>query len=164
MIFKFFFPCILFVFWILLNEECSKNSSILGALISIWLYYASSKFRFKYLTKLKFKKLFLLPKIILYMSYDILRSSFGLVRLIINLNSSMMNEFRCGFVSIPIEIRNPFGLMFLCCIISYIPGTIWIGLSDQYILTLHVLNLSEEKKIVHIIKEKYEVPLMEIFE
>ena len=53
----------------------------------------------------------------------------------------------------------------LSCIITYTPGTVWSGLTeDDFILRLHVLNLKEESEWIHTIKNRYEANLMEIFE
>lgn len=47
---------------------------------------------------------------------------------------------------------------------TYTPGTVWVDLSEQYTLTLHVLDLHNEQELVDLIKQRYECPLMEIFE
>jgi multicomponent K+:H+ antiporter subunit E len=48
--------------------------------------------------------------------------------------------------------------------VTYTPGTVWVDLSEQYTLTLHVLDLHNEQEWVDLIKQRYERPLMEIFE
>jgi multicomponent K+:H+ antiporter subunit E len=68
-------------------------------------------------------------------------------------------------MEIPIDMRDPYGLAMLACIITATPGTVWAGLSpDGGSLTLHVLDLQDEETLVHIIKQRYERRLMEIFE
>ena len=57
------------------------------------------------------------------------------------------------------------GLEALACIITYTPGTVWARLSEgENLLTLHVLDLKDESHWIRTIKQRYEHPLMEIFE
>jgi multicomponent K+:H+ antiporter subunit E len=53
----------------------------------------------------------------------------------------------------------------LAMILTATPGTVWVDLStDSSELTLHVLDLKDETQWVRTIKQRYERPLMEIFE
>ena len=62
-------------------------------------------------------------------------------------------------------MRDPYGLATLACIVTATPGTIWTGLApDGAVLTIHVLDLQDEEAWVRTIKDRYERPLMEIFE
>ncbi len=50
-------------------------------------------------------------------------------------------------------------------IVTATPGTVWAGLTaaeDE--LTLHVLDLEDEAGLIRTIKQRYEEPLMRIFE
>jgi multicomponent K+:H+ antiporter subunit E len=68
-------------------------------------------------------------------------------------------------MKIPLDLRDPYGLAALACIITATPGTVWAGLSpDGGTLTIHVLDLQDEEAWVRIIKQRYERRLMEIFE
>ncbi len=132
--------------------------------LSIWLYYVSASFRFKYTMKFNTRKFFLFFKLIGLVFFDIIKYSMRLIHLILKCKSPKLDEKSHGFVSVPIEMHNPYGLAFLACIISYIPGTILLNLSNENILTLHVLNPDDEQGLADLIKRKYEAPLMEIFE
>ncbi len=64
-----------------------------------------------------------------------------------------------------LDMRNPYGLAALACIITATPGTVWVEYnSADNTLLLHVLDLIDEEQWVRIIKERYESRLMEIFE
>jgi multicomponent K+:H+ antiporter subunit E len=68
-------------------------------------------------------------------------------------------------VDIPLELRDPHGLAALAVIVTSTPGTVWAGLSpDGGTLTLHVLDLQDDAEWIHVIKHRYERPLMRIFE
>jgi multicomponent K+:H+ antiporter subunit E len=67
-------------------------------------------------------------------------------------------------VEIPLELRDPYGLAALACIITSTPGTLWVDFNEASgILTIHVLDLVNESEWVGLIKERYERRLMEIF-
>jgi multicomponent K+:H+ antiporter subunit E len=73
-------------------------------------------------------------------------------------------ERSSGFVEIPLELRDPYGLAALACIITSIPGTIWVDLDrTSGILTIHVLDLHDESEWVDTVKRRYERRLLEIF-
>ena len=56
-------------------------------------------------------------------------------------------------------------LAVLAMIVTATPGTAWAELAaDRSVLLLHVLSLEDEAEVVATIKERYERPLMEIFE
>ena len=70
-----------------------------------------------------------------------------------------------GFMSIPLDLRDPHGLAVLSAIINSTPGTCWSELSaDGRLLMIHVLDLHDEQWWVDTIKTRYEKPLMAIFE
>ena len=66
---------------------------------------------------------------------------------------------------IPLDMRDPYGLAALACIITATPGTLWVEYdSADNTMLLHVLDLIDEEEWVRIIKDRYERRLMEIFE
>ena len=70
-----------------------------------------------------------------------------------------------GFVNIPLSLRDPHAIALLACIINYVPGTVWSGLTEKgYILRLHVFGLVSEEEWHHTVQQRYEPLLMEIFE
>ena len=71
---------------------------------------------------------------------------------------------RAGFVSIPLSLRSPVGLAALACIVTSTPGTAWARYdSSRGMLTIHVLDLIDDQSWIHIIKDRYERRLLEIF-
>jgi multicomponent K+:H+ antiporter subunit E len=94
---------------------------------------------------------------------DIVRSNIGVARIILGLVGK--REIRSGFVDIPLDMRDPHGLAVLAIIVTSTPGTVWVDLArDGSRLTLHVLDLRDEAEWISWIKNRYERPLMEIFE
>ena len=77
----------------------------------------------------------------------------------------MRQQPKIGFLQIPLEMRDPHGLAMLAVIITATPGTVWAGHDPaDNVLTLHVLDLQDEAAWLQTIKQRYERPLMEIFE
>ena len=68
-------------------------------------------------------------------------------------------------MDIPLDIRNPYGLALLACIITSTPGTLWVNFDAQKgVLMIHVLDLIDEGEWIRTIKGRYERLLLEIFE
>jgi multicomponent K+:H+ antiporter subunit E len=92
---------------------------------------------------------------------DIIRSNLAVARIILRPGPP---KHRSGFVRIPLQLRDPYGLAVLACIITSTPGTLWVGFETASgTLTIHVLDLVEESAWVQTIKNRYERPLLEIF-
>jgi multicomponent K+:H+ antiporter subunit E len=92
---------------------------------------------------------------------DILRSNIAVARIIVGLEP---RRWTSGFVKIPLELRDPYGLTALACIITSTPGTVWVDFDPANgTLTIHVLDLVDETEWVRMIKGRYERLLLEIF-
>ncbi|MGW8706452.1 Na+/H+ antiporter subunit E [Brevundimonas sp. NPDC055814] len=95
---------------------------------------------------------------------DIIRSNWEVALVILGLNASRENRVS-GFVHIPLEMRDRYGLAVLAVIITSTPGTIWVEYEDATgVLLLHILDLQAGDDWADRIKNRYERRLMEIFE
>jgi multicomponent K+:H+ antiporter subunit E len=67
---------------------------------------------------------------------------------------------------VPLELQQPFAITLLASIISLTPGTVSANLSgDRRSLLVHDLDVEDaDETAVQRIKQRYEKPLMEIFE
>lgn len=66
---------------------------------------------------------------------------------------------------IPLEMRDPNALATLAMIVFITPGTAWAELAlDRSALLLHVLEVDDPEAVIAHVKQRYERPLMEIFE
>jgi multicomponent K+:H+ antiporter subunit E len=69
------------------------------------------------------------------------------------------------FVWVPLSIRDPHGIVTLAGIITMTPGTLSSDLADdRRHLLVHALNADDDALLIATIKERYEAPLMQIFE
>ena len=76
-----------------------------------------------------------------------------------------VRDIPSGFVQIPLDMRDPHALALLAMILCLTPGTAWAEVSrDRSMLLLHVFEIVDADAMVAMIKQRYERPLMEIFE
>ncbi|HET9949235.1 MAG TPA: Na+/H+ antiporter subunit E [Longimicrobiales bacterium] len=93
---------------------------------------------------------------------DVVRSNFAVAAIVLGLGG---RRVRSGFLDVPLEMRDPHGLASLAMIVTATPGTVWVDLApDSSRVTLHILDLRDEEYWVRWIKDRYEKPLMRIFE
>ncbi|MBV4397269.1 Na+/H+ antiporter subunit E [Advenella alkanexedens] len=159
--FFFWFPmsAFLLLIWMLLANALTIGQFVLGSILSLGLVLASQRLRPLHGHP---KKTLTILKLICLVIVDIAYSNWVVGILILKGKSAHRTP---GFINIPLDIRDPHGLAILSCIITYTPGTVWSGLTeDDFILRLHVLNLKEESDWIHTIKNRYEANLIEIFE
>jgi|SRR5690242_6555733 multicomponent K+:H+ antiporter subunit E len=153
------FTAILFGVWLLLNDSLSAGQVLLGLVLTIVI--AASTAAIRPLTARPHHLLTAVRLFFVVLS-DIVRSNFTVARVILGSKKRRSNSH---FMTIPIDMRDQYGLAMLACIITATPGTVWAGLSqDGRALTIHVLDLQDEEAWVRTIKQRYERPLMEIFE
>lgn len=92
---------------------------------------------------------------------DMVRSNIDVARIILGLRTGGR---RTGFVAIPLDLREPFGLALLSILLTATPGTLWVQYdSDTGRLLMHVLDLTDGEAWVRRVKDRYERPLLEIF-
>ena len=153
------FTASLFGLWLLLNDTLAPGQMVLGLVLTIAVALGTAAMR-----PLRARPHHLLAAVRLFfvVLIDIIRSNVAVAGVILGPAGRRSNS---GFMKIPMDLRDPYGLATLACIITATPGTVWAGLSaDGGALTTHVLDLQDEEAWVHTIKYRYERPLMEIFE
>lgn len=153
------FTATLFGLWLLLNDTLAPGQLVLGLVLTIAVAFGTAAMR-----PLRARPHHLLAAVRLFfvVLIDIIRSNFAVAAVILG---SVKRRSNSGFMEIPIDLRDPYGLAALACIITATPGTVWAGLSaDGSALTIHVLDLQDEAAWIRTIKYRYERRLMEIFE
>lgn len=149
----------LLVMWLLLVGSVAPGAILLGlvlALIGDWLLLALGPER----TRLR--RPFAAMALAWVVLVEVFRSNNAVARLIL---APRTRGRTSGFVRIPLDMRNPYGLAALACIVTATPGTVWAEYnSAEGTMLLHVLDLIDEEQWVRTIKDRYERRLMEIFE
>lgn len=154
------FLCVLVVMWLLLNGTISIGHIVLGFVLSSLLLLAAVRLR---PLQPKMRRGYVLVRLIAAVFVDIVRSNLGVARVVLGLVGE--RDVRSGFIQIPLDMRDPHALAGLAMIITATPGTVWVELTEKGAkLTIHVLDLVDETEWVRRIKQRYERPLMEVFE
>ena len=146
--------------WLLLAERMTPGQLLIGAGVSLLMVFG---FRAVRPVHPRLRRPRSALRLLGRVAIDILRSNLNVGRIVLGLTRG--REIHSGFVEIPLELRDPHGLATLAAIITSTPGTVWANLSgDGATLTIHVLDLADEKVWIEIIKQRYERLLMEVFE
>ena len=149
----------LLAMWLLLNESVAPGAVILGGILALGASWALVPLR---PAKAKVRRPGVAVRLVLLVVADIVRSNIAVARIIFGLGR---RDRRSGFVRIPLEMRDRYGLTALACIITATPGTLWIEYdSETGAVLIHVLDLVDEDVWIRLIKRRYEQRLMEIFE
>jgi len=144
--------------WLLLNETVSPGAILLGAGLAI---VATLLLRALDLPSLPLHRVAVALRLSMHVLVEIVRSNNAVARIILRASSRGTTS---GFVTIPLDTRNPYCLAALSCILTATPGTLWVDYdSAKSTMLLHVLDMIDEQQWVTIVKERYEKPLMEIF-
>ncbi|MGE3993085.1 Na+/H+ antiporter subunit E [Pseudorhodoplanes sp.] len=149
----------LLALWLLLNQSFSLGQILLGMAVALVGGWSLTLLK---LTKPRPRRLRVIARLTAEVVADIIRSNVAVARIVLGLGRKQRTP---GFVDIPLELRDPYGLAMLACIITSTPGTLWVDFNETSgILTIHVLDLVEESEWIRTIKARYEARLLEIFE
>jgi multicomponent K+:H+ antiporter subunit E len=142
--------------WLLLNQTFSPGQILLGVVLALAGGWALAALQPPKARIRRVGAILLLSSLVLA---DIVRSNIAVGRIVLGLGRKQRKP---GFVDIPLDLRDPYGLAALAGIITATPGTLWVGFEGG-VLTIHVLDLVEESEWVRTIKNRYERHLLEIF-
>ncbi|KJH83037.1 Na+/H+ antiporter subunit E [Pseudomonas sp. KSR10] len=93
--------------------------------------------------------------------YDIVLANLHVAKLVLG----PRGRLQPAFVEIPMAIEHPFVLAVLTSIISLTPGTVSAALRpDHKVLLIHALDAPDIEALAAEVKNRYETPLLEIFE
>ena len=92
---------------------------------------------------------------------DVLRSNLAVAQILLGRRSERVS----GFLHVPLELKDRYGLAVLAIIITSTPGTLWVEYDrGRGRLLMHILDLVDEETWIRTIKDRYESLLLEIFE
>lgn len=147
------------LFWVLLHNSLSP-ATLLGAtivgIVSPWTLRPLE------LPRPRIGNIAAVFKLAGIVFADIARSNVAVATIILGGESHRRTS---DFVSIPLDLRNQYGLALLAVIITSTPGTLWAQHdATRNQLLLHVFDLVDEADWIALVKKRYEPLLMEIFE
>ncbi len=149
----------LLAMWLLLNQSLAPGHLVLGGAIALLASQAMVSLQPE---KAHIRSVRPIPRLAAMVFADIIRSNIAVAKIVLRPGQ---RERVSGFVRIPLDMKNRYGLTILACIITATPGTIWVQFDrNANRLLVHVLDLIDEEAWIRLIKQRYERLLMEIFE
>jgi multicomponent K+:H+ antiporter subunit E len=149
----------LLLLWILLMQSLSAGTLVLGAALAVFWPAVTARLR---PAPVRLRRPLVMARLFGRAVIGMLQSNAEVAWAILTRRS---RNIRSGFVLVPLELRDPNGLAVLAMIVTFTPGTAWAQLSvDSRVLLLHVFAIQNEADLIALIKNRYERPLMEIFE
>ena len=145
--------------WLLLNRSLSAGHLVLGTVLALAIPLLTAGLR---PLPVRIRKPGTVLRLALTVVADTTRSNLAVARLLL---APGHRRHPAGFVHIPLDVRDPNALAVLAMIVCITPGTAWAEISlDRSMLLLHVLEVDDAQAIAADVKQRYERPLMEIFE
>lgn len=149
---------LLLAMWLLLNQTLAPGHILFGSVLALCLSWILAVLREDGVVV---RHPGVIIRLVVLVAADIVRSNLAVARIIF---SPGLRKSPSGFVEIPLELRNPYGLAVLACIITATPGTLWVDFNSATgLLTIHVLDLVDRQAWIDTIKGRYEWRLQEIF-
>jgi multicomponent K+:H+ antiporter subunit E len=149
---------LLLLAWLALNGAVSAGFVVLGTALALAVPWFTERLR---PDKPKIRRWGLVLRLATVVLKDIVLSNIEVARRILGPESALQPRF----VWVPLDIRDPHGIVALAGIVTMTPGTLSSDLSDdRRHLLIHAFNVSDEAALVADIKTRYEAPLQRIFE
>jgi multicomponent K+:H+ antiporter subunit E len=143
--------------WLLLVGTVAPAHLLLAAVLAVALPLVSQRLQPE---RANLRRPLLAAALALRVLGDIVVSNIEVARRILGRQS----RIHPGFIWIPLDIRNPYGITTLAGIITMTPGTLSSELSpDRRHLLVHCFHLEDAAAMIATIKRRYEAPLREIF-
>lgn len=149
----------LLAIWLVLTRDVSLGQVLLGALVATIVPRMTQSLR---PTPVRIRHLGVAFRLFMQVGWDVIVWNW---RVLLGTLASRDKLPRGGFVTVPLDLRDPSGLAVLAAIMCVIPGTIWSEIAlDRSALLVHIFDLGDPQDEIDLIKTRYERPLMEIFE
>jgi multicomponent K+:H+ antiporter subunit E len=149
----------LFVVWLLLNQSLDAGTLLMALILALVVPLLTRGLR---PAAVRMRRPVLALRLTGVVLRDMVRSAAMVAR---ELLTRRTDDIPAHFLLVPLDVRDANALAVLAMILCLTPGTAWGELSlDRSTLLLHVFDLQDEQGMIRMIKDRYEKPLMEIFE
>lgn len=149
---------LLFALWLMLQQSLGLADVLMAALLAAWL----PRLVFGLLgPAMRPRKLGLSLRFTLIVLWDIVISNLTVARLVL----APAAKPQPAWVRVPLALRQPGAITLLATIITTTPGTVSCVVDDEaHEIWVHALDCSDAPAMAAQIKQRYEQPLLEIFE
>lgn len=164
-----FSSLVLFFVWLLLSQSIAAVHIFFGVILAVVLPLITARFRDP---QPRIKRPILALRYMLRVLADIIVANVQVAIIILG----PRHKLKPAFVRVPIDLHYSLPLTILANTVSLTPGTVSADIyphaesidSSQPLpqrwLLIHVLDLTDEAKLIASIKQRYEAPLKEIFQ
>ena len=147
---------LLLVVWLLLNGF-SAGQLLLGSILALAIPLITAPFADR---QSRVAKPVAMVVYVLRLLIDIFVSNMEVASRVLRSNSHL----KPGFIAYPLQLTGDYPLTVLASTISLTPGTVSVDFSeDKQWLYIHALHIDSEQEIIDSIRNRYELPLKEIF-
>jgi multicomponent K+:H+ antiporter subunit E len=147
----------IFGLWLVLAPAPGVGHALLGLAIAFAIPYATQRFWPNRPLVARPSRALRLIAVVLT---DIVAANWQVARLVLG----PIEALRPAFVSVPLDIDDPFVATILGSIVSLTPGSVAVEIDrDARELLVHALDVDDPHELVVRIKARYEAPLKEIF-
>ncbi len=144
------------IVWLTLNQSVSLGQIIIGTALGLFAAVTLSALQ---QPGLRAGNPVAVLRLVSFVGLEIVRSNIAVARIVLRPRA----ERRSGFLTIKLEIDDPYALTVLACILTATPGSLWVNYDPRTgLLLLHVLDLIDEAEWAGIVAG-YEARLKEIF-
>ena len=149
---------LLFACWLVLQQSLSFAHLLMGAIISV----ALPRLVYGFLgPAMGPKRPLLILRFGLIVLWDIVMSNLTVARLVL----APAPKPQPAWVRVPLALRQPGPITLLATIITTTPGTVSCVVDDEaHEIWVHALDCADPQEMAAQIKQRYEQPLLEIFE
>lgn len=149
----------LFAIWVLIARSFSAGQILLGIIVGLVVPHMTAGFR---PDDMSVSRPLVILRFVAVVGYDVLRSNLQVGRDVLLWR---WRQPRAAFVRVPLDMKSPYGLAALAMVTTVVPGTVWSEIAlDRSAFLLHVWDVEDEESFALYFKDRYERPLMEIFE
>lgn len=149
---------LLFVVWLLLNNTVAPGHLVLAAFLALTIPLLTSGMQNP---QPNFHRPLKSLRYALMVVGDIIVANFEVALLVIGPNKKLQP----AFIAVPLDIKYELPITILASSVSLTPGTVSAEISeDKQWLYVHVLHMTNKEELIALIKQRYEKPLMEIFQ
>lgn len=148
---------LLFVIWLLLSSSTSAGTVVLG-LVLAWIIPLVTRQLWSDEPAIRQPwRIFAYVRRVLW---DIFLANLSVARLVL----SPRRQPKPAFISYPLSLEHPLAITILASTITLTPGTVSADISaDRQLLLIHVLDVDDDEALISSIRERYEIPLQEMF-
>lgn len=149
---------LLLIIWLLLQHSIGLGHVLLGGTLAVLIPLGVAPF---YEHPPVLKRPLLLARYAIRVLGDIIIANLHVSWIILDPRGRM----NPAFIEYPLQLKENFPITVLASTITLTPGTVSAHLHmDGKVLLIHALDVDDIDAVIHEIHERYERPLMEIFE